>query len=416
MGQFLYDLSCKLPAEMSHELEYLFELLGSEVHHLRTSIVNCFLEIYLRYLRTHESNEENIEATAEAKDKIELVYSVLTDRVRDTNAFTRNAALHAWERMFKEKAIHFDLFSDSVMCCADRILDASNLVRRCALSTITASLRYNPFADDFDLDTIQKNTKNSAEVIAMIERGEEVDMTNNEKVDIDEMKKVHRFWEQNLKFLGIVQKCIEDASLLLRLHSATDVCPAVEFIVFCMERKAIKDTKEVCTRLFQLAWTKDRSIRQSVTRAYSRVHLEPNAASFTQLVNGILGSLEGMPKYNFPSIAIILSELVKKEDNVTGVVRCLDESATLEVLLSILFADEAEHSSEKKYWAIIVLKLILMHSKSGRTFIRDRLETITRFAIVEITDFKLKKEFFSLLVTCADLIVDKNKICEAVNA
>mmetsp|Transcript_31847 Transcript_31847/g.62206 ORF Transcript_31847/g.62206 Transcript_31847/m.62206 type:complete len:1467 (-) Transcript_31847:249-4649(-) len=235
ISSFLEEVAERLPKQVLGQVSLLLPHLNGESYLIRNGVINLIGQVIekafepssasssksggtkknrkkpaRRCRRTHDSDEEEEESSEEEEDekhggdekeedeergendkdanmtaamvessRLEL-FALLMARAHDVTSFTRAKVLQQLARLAQARALPLNHLAAVASVAADRLLDKSSQVRKCAVALLTTLLQFNPFAANLSKENFREQLQSKATVYkAKLEKRQAVQQQAN---------------------------------------------------------------------------------------------------------------------------------------------------------------------------------------------------------------------------------------------
>lgn len=148
VGQFLVELSCRLPKLVCTNLSTLMPHMDGDSHKMRSALVQLMGVIIAKAFGDPSGNGSMEPSPSRAK---QALLDTLLERTRDANYYTRDKVLQTWAGLCEQGAISIGHWNLVAGIAAGRLQDKSAHVRKSALQLLATLLKFNPFGPQLQL-------------------------------------------------------------------------------------------------------------------------------------------------------------------------------------------------------------------------------------------------------------------------
>ncbi|XP_065304685.1 condensin complex subunit 1-like isoform X2 [Dermacentor albipictus] len=150
LATFLVELTDRMPELVTKSAGLLVDLLNVKSYTMRIGVLTVFFKIVLDVLSKEGLDNKEKELRDTLLDHLE-------EHILDENAFVRGKVLQLWQDMCNRKCIPLDRQQAVLELITNRLCDKSSVVRKHAVSFVSAYLASNPFLAKLSPDELRKN-------------------------------------------------------------------------------------------------------------------------------------------------------------------------------------------------------------------------------------------------------------------
>jgi condensin complex subunit 1 len=246
-----------MPRNVLYNLNVMITHLNDDSYIMRNAIIHALSRVVSQILC-----KDNSEAAIKARDDL---LSILEERFKDTNAYTRSKVIQCWTYLCEEKATPFKNIPSIIGLVRGRLLDKSAFVRKAALQFLSTFLSNNPYTGPYGLRRSQ-----------FVEEQKKIDeQLSMESVTQSSMKRYLSqkvFVTEALRAIDQIEECIPVASEILDTTTSSDVTECVEFLARAYLAQ-VENSENGIKRMMKLIWSREQSIRDAVLNAFEQLFL-----------------------------------------------------------------------------------------------------------------------------------------------
>jgi condensin complex subunit 1 len=281
VSQLLTDVCKARPSTALANFGSLSALLENPSYSVRTAVVVAGQAVLTSCFQSAgNADEEEQERRQQAQD---TVATMLVDRCRDSNAFTRAAAVRAVGAVIESSLLPPDALAKVTQGLAARLVDKSAVVRKAAAAALTLALENNPFGSALSPEVFEAGQKEAMlwisqhapeEVCASVgvERSETATAPEGED-EIQNKLRFLEFCQAALRFCDVMEQSVPQAVRLLGSTTTGDVVEAVKLLIRC-QAFGVSGSSQSQRAMFSLVWSTEAGIRASAVDAFRELFLE----------------------------------------------------------------------------------------------------------------------------------------------
>lgn len=336
---FLVKLAETIPELMTQYLSFIIDLVDCETYGIRNALLEMMAEligfIHQRGLRLAdapsiinapqsparsedgivEGNEGGVEDEARHTERLyklrDNMFDALTLRIHDSSAFVRCCVLKVWTDLVQNDLVADARFSVVADLVAGRLLDKAVLVRKAAMTLLTAMLDHNPFGSSLNMDTykaqqsmIEQAMKHRLQTISeenndvpatTASKPGETEAEGGEDEEVDEeltpeeldalaeaddvmvgLRKAYEKTSLTVSFLTVIGTAVSLIKTMVHSKTNTDVIEAQKFFMRAVNF-GIHGSLPFLISTFSLIWHQEESIRHQCLETFKHVFLTDGA-------------------------------------------------------------------------------------------------------------------------------------------
>ncbi len=254
LSGFLCDVSERLPRVILANMSVLLPHLQSENYTIRNAILHGLSRVI------HHLGNTNDTVIAKTRDQL---LSILEERFRDVNAYTRSKVIQCWSYLCEHKTIPLKTLPGVIELVIGRLVDKSAFVRKSGVQFLLAILEYNPFGANLKLSYFKNGLEKwekEKEALAQ-EEGEQQPQQTSERV------RQFAYLTEAIRFIIQIHESIRAASDLLQSKTTSDVTEAIQFLCKC-HQFGVESSLEGVKKMVKLVWSREQSVKDYVIEQF----------------------------------------------------------------------------------------------------------------------------------------------------
>jgi condensin complex subunit 1 len=245
LSGFICDVSERLPRCILSNMSVLLPHLQSENYTIRNAILHALSRVVAQLPNSND------QVTAKTRDQL---LSILEERFRDVNAYTRSKVIQCWSYLCEEKAIPLKTLPVVVELVIGRLMDKSAFVRKSGVQFLMLILQFNPYGGELKLSHFKHSL-------------EKWEKTADEEQQSTERVKQFAYLTEAIRFITQIHESINAASDLLLSKTTSDVTECIQFLCTCY-KFGIETSLDGIRKMLKLVWSREQSVKDYVIEQF----------------------------------------------------------------------------------------------------------------------------------------------------